>query len=114
MVVCITECVSSQRSKGTGGATVPLGARVELSDHAKDRMKERGISEEQVLEAIRKPTRVLRDTKRNRLVYIKSYGRLALFVIVEGTRVVTVWIADRWERVVERKVRKGEWSEGDL
>ena len=84
---------------------------MEFSKHARDRMEERGVTEEQVLEAIAKPTRVLRDTKRNRLVYVKSYGRLALFVIVEGAKVVTVWIADRWERVVERKVRKGEWSQ---
>ncbi len=77
-------------------------------------MKERGVTEEQVLEAIANPTRILRDTKKNRLVYIKSYGGLALFVIVEGARVVTVWIADRWERVVERKVRKGEWSQDIL
>lgn len=81
---------------------------IDFSPHAKERMIDRGISEEQVLDVISNPDKKLKDLKTGRDVYVKD----GIFVILEDNLVVTVWYSNNWVKVVERKVRSGKWAEG--
>lgn len=70
-----------------------------LTEHAKKRLKERGISEKVVKEAIQNPTKIQRDSKnRNRTLFKKVYtnkNKKRLFLIIgeiekEKLKIITV------------------------
>ena len=84
--------------------------RIVFTRHAIRRMRERGIGEEAVYEALGEPDELFLDTETGRIVAVKySTG---LCVITEAdrdtVRIVTVLRSTSLERLVEKR-RTGRW-----
>lgn len=87
---------------------------VEYSEHAKIRLRLRGVRKRQVTEVISQPDRLYRDTESNAMIAVKEVKERHLIVIyaAQGTsiRVVTLYYASQVDRLISRKVTRGVWT----
>ena len=64
--------------------------RFKLSDHAQERVKERGIDVEDIYRVLESPDNVL-EGKFGRKIYQKVIGRYLVRVIVDGNTFITAY-----------------------
>jgi len=84
---------------------------IEFTKHAEEKLKERGITKEEVIDVITNPDEVLFDTIKGNLVAIRKINDYYLIVIYTPTkpiRVVSALVTSKLN-IVENRVRKGRW-----
>ena len=84
---------------------------IEFTKHAEEKLKERGITKEEVIDVITNPDEVLFDTVKGNLVAIRKVNDYYLIVIYTPTkpiRVVSVLVTSKLN-IVENRVRRGRW-----
>jgi len=81
----------------------PGGWRLRLSRHAVERMRERGVSVEEVLGALREPVQLLYDTRRDVYLALSAEG-VGVVYAARGrvVEVVTVLRRREYEALVGR------------
>lgn len=86
--------------------------RIVFTRHALRRMEERGVTRENVYEALGEPDELLLDTETGRFIAVK-YGA-GLCVVVDAAedmvKIVTVLVNSNLERLVERRKSRGRWA----
>ena len=86
---------------------LPPGWRLHVSRHARERMAERGISLEDVVEALRDPVQVVYDFQRDTYVALGANG-VAVVYAARGSlvEVVTVMRRREYEALLGRLGRR--------
>ena len=89
------------------------GLPVYLTEHAKIRMEERGITIEDVREALERPDMEFINTLHNRYILVKIYDSdgliLALDRYEDRAELVTVIYSTEARDLVRRRTRRGRW-----
>lgn len=65
---------------------LPRGTSVHYTDHVRDRMTERGVTEKEIIAALVHPQDPKRDPKQNSVCFKRDFGN----------RILKVWVADPW------------------
>ncbi len=76
---------------------LPPGYRLRLTRHARQRMEERGISLEEVVEALEDPVQLLYDEERDVYLALGPTGRVAVVYAARGLEVEVVTVLRRRE-----------------
>ena len=86
--------------------------RIEFTRHALQRMRERGVSKEDVYEALGDPDELLLDAETGRIVAVKHGKGLCAIAEARGdtVKVITVLVTPHLERLVERRKERGRWK----
>ena len=86
--------------------------RIEFTRHALQRMRERGVSAEDVYEALGNPDELLLDTETDRIVAVKHGKGLCVIVEARGdtVKVITVIVTPHLKRLVERRKKGERWK----
>jgi len=89
-------------------ALLPPGYRLRITRHAEQRMKERRISLEEVVEALESPAQLLYDELRDVYLALGPTGRVAVVYAARGleVEVVTVLRRREYEALVGRLLGK--------
>lgn len=84
---------------------------IKFTKHAEEKLKERGITKEEVIDVITNPDDVLFDTIKGNLVAIRKVNDYYLIVIYTPTkpiRVVSALVTSKLN-IVENRVKRGRW-----
>ncbi len=84
---------------------------IEFTRHAEEKLKERGITKDEVIDVITNPDEVLFDTVKGNLVAIRKINDYYLIVIYTPTkpiRVVSALVTSKLN-IVENRVGRGRW-----
>ena len=87
---------------------------IELSPHAKKRLKVRGINEKDVLMTLRNPDKVLFDEETGNFIAVRKINDKILIVAyttVKGiAKIVSAFQTSKLD-IVDRRIKKGRWRE---
>ncbi len=84
---------------------------IEFTKHAEEKLKERGITKEEVINVITNPDEVLFDTLKGNLVAIRKINDYYLIVIYTPTKpikVVSALVTSKLN-IVRNRVKRGRW-----
>lgn len=86
---------------------------MQFSRHALEKMRSRGVTKQQVTEAIKSPDSTYEDIESKLSVAAKQVEKMNLVVIYalssNSNRIVTVYHASDVDRLIKRKVRRRAW-----
>ncbi len=85
-----------------------------FTTHAKIRMEEYGIREDEIKETVKEPEKLFLDVKTGRLVAIKTHEEKHLVVVYESNKeivIITVFPTSKINKIVENRVKNGRWLE---
>ena len=86
-----------------GGAALPTGVPVRYTNHARERMAERGVSEQQIVTTLNRPDRHEPDRVENSVRVERDF---------DG-RTLKVWVAESWPPRGEAVVKSTAWHYHD-
>ncbi len=84
---------------------------IKFTKHAEEKLRERKITKDEVIDAITNPDEVLFDTVRGNLVALRKINDYYLIVIYTPTKPIKVVSALITSKliIVENRVRRGRW-----
>ncbi|WP_290595851.1 MULTISPECIES: DUF4258 domain-containing protein [unclassified Archaeoglobus] len=84
---------------------------VKFTDHARKRLQEREIPEQDVINAVKDPDDVLFDADKGNLVAVKKVGDVHLIVVYAPSRPLRIISVIQTSKlnIVENRIRKGRW-----
>jgi uncharacterized DUF497 family protein len=87
----------------------------EFSNHAREKLKERSIGEEEVIAALQNPKHLFLDSETGNSIAISAREKPNHYLIVvfrkveRKIKIVTVIDTSSVERIVEKREKKGRW-----
>ena len=88
---------------------------MKFTEHARDRMSEFGISEQEVIESIEVPDAVFLDILTGRFIAVKKQTESRALVTVfeknDDITIVTVFPTSKINKVLESRIKSGRWLE---
>ncbi len=84
---------------------------IEFTRHAEEKLKERGITKDEVIDVITNPDEILFDTIKGNLVAIRKindYYLIAIYTPTKPIRVVSALVMSKLN-IVENRVKRGRW-----
>ncbi len=84
---------------------------IQFTDHARMRLREREIPEQDVIETVKNPDEVLFDADKGNLVAVKKVGDMHLIVIYAPSKPVRVISIIQTSKlnIVENRIKRGRW-----
>ncbi len=84
---------------------------IQFTDHARMRLREREIPEQDVIETVKNPDEVLFDADKGNLVAVKKVGDMYLIVIYAPSKPVRVISIIQTSKlnIVENRIKRGRW-----
>ena len=87
---------------------------IELSPHAKKRLKRRGINEKDVLMTLRNPDKVLFDEETGNFIAVRKINDKILIVAYTTAKgiakIVSAFQTSKLD-IVDKRIKKGRWRE---
>ncbi len=84
---------------------------IQFTDHARMRLREREIPEQDGIETVKNPDEVLFDADKGNLVAVKKVGDMYLIVIYAPSKPVRVISIIQTSKlnIVENRIKRGRW-----
>jgi len=88
---------------------------MQFTEHAEIRIKQYGISREEVEDTLRSPLRLFFDVGSNRYVAIgtkNGHGLVVVYEVAHGEKVVvTTYHTSKVDKIIRAKLSSGRWIE---